>query len=105
MLFISFNTQCFNAQHTNYYIESKHSTVTRLMLSDDAVNGKARLLINRYICNVKCHHPKKNTCSSRLELNMELPSSVPGTSVGASTVVSQEQDELTQRLARLRQAE
>lgn len=41
----------------------------------------------------------------RLELNMELPSGVPSTSIGQSTVVSQEQDELTQRLARLRQAE
>ncbi|CAO1371346.1 unnamed protein product [Diamesa serratosioi] len=39
-----------------------------------------------------------------LELNMELPSG-PATSVGASTQVSQEQDELSQRLARLRQAE
>lgn len=36
---------------------------------------------------------------------MELPSGVPSTSVGQTTVVSQEQDELTQRLARLRQAE
>ncbi|CAG9560748.1 unnamed protein product [Danaus chrysippus] len=40
-----------------------------------------------------------------LELNMELPSGVPSTSIGTATVVSQEQDELTQRLARLRQAE
>lgn len=40
-----------------------------------------------------------------LELNMELPSQPQGTSLGASTQVSQEQDELTQRLARLRQAE
>ncbi|KAH8368664.1 hypothetical protein KR084_004292, partial [Drosophila pseudotakahashii] len=40
-----------------------------------------------------------------LELNMELPSGVQSQSVGASTAVSQEQDELTQRLARLRQAE
>ena len=39
-----------------------------------------------------------------LELNMELPSG-PATSIGASTQVSQEQDELSQRLARLRQAE
>jgi len=39
-----------------------------------------------------------------LELNMELPSGVQST-VGASTQVSQEQDELTQRLARLRQTE
>lgn len=37
-----------------------------------------------------------------LELNMELPEGQMG-SVGASTQVSQEQDELTQRLARLRQ--
>lgn len=35
---------------------------------------------------------------------MELPSGVQST-VGASTQVSTEQDELTQRLARLRQAE
>lgn len=41
---------------------------------------------------------------NRLELNMELPSG-PQASVGQSTQVSQEQDELTQRLARLRQAE
>ncbi|KAH8410743.1 hypothetical protein KR222_002199, partial [Zaprionus bogoriensis] len=40
-----------------------------------------------------------------LELNMELPSGVQSTTIGASTQVSQEQDELTQRLARLRQAE
>lgn len=41
-----------------------------------------------------------------LELNMELPSGVQSTTIGASTTqVSQEQDELTQRLARLRQAE
>ena len=39
-----------------------------------------------------------------LELNMELPGA-QAASVGASTQVSQEQDELTQRLARLRQAE
>jgi charged multivesicular body protein 1 len=39
-----------------------------------------------------------------LELNMELPSG-PSASIGQSTQVSQEQDELTQRLARLRQAE
>lgn len=38
-----------------------------------------------------------------LELNMELPT--PAASIGASTQVSQEQDELSQRLARLRQAE
>jgi len=36
-----------------------------------------------------------------LELNMELPSGVQSQSVGASTAVSQEQDELTQRLTRL----
>ncbi|XP_037936658.1 charged multivesicular body protein 1b-like isoform X1 [Teleopsis dalmanni] len=40
-----------------------------------------------------------------LELNMELPSGVQSSTIGASTQVSQEQDELTQRLARLRQAE
>lgn len=39
-----------------------------------------------------------------LELNMELPSG-PQASVGQSTQVSQEQDELSQRLARLRQTE
>lgn len=37
-----------------------------------------------------------------LELNMELPSGQMG-SIGTSTAVSQEQDELTQRLARLRE--
>lgn len=41
----------------------------------------------------------------RLELNMELPSGPQAASVGASTQVSQEQDELTQRLAKLRQTE
>ncbi|CAH0556438.1 unnamed protein product [Brassicogethes aeneus] len=40
-----------------------------------------------------------------LELNMELPENPTGTSVANSTVVSQEQDELTQRLARLRETE
>lgn len=40
-----------------------------------------------------------------LELNMELPSGPQASTIGASTQVSQEQDELTQRLARLRQAE
>lgn len=39
-----------------------------------------------------------------LELNMELPSGVPST-IGTPTQISQEQDELSQRLARLRQAE
>ncbi|CAD6227159.1 GSCOCG00011928001-RA-CDS [Cotesia congregata] len=37
-----------------------------------------------------------------LELNLELPSGQVG-SIGTSTAVSQEQDELTQRLARLRE--
>lgn len=36
---------------------------------------------------------------------MELPSGVQSSTIGASTQVSAEQDELTQRLARLRQAE
>lgn len=40
----------------------------------------------------------------RLELNMELPSGQLG-SIASSTQVSAEQDELTQRLARLRQLE
>ncbi|XP_055626363.1 charged multivesicular body protein 1B2 [Toxorhynchites rutilus septentrionalis] len=40
-----------------------------------------------------------------LELNMELPSGPTSTVIGASTQVSTEQDELTARLARLRQAE
>ncbi|XP_055855815.1 charged multivesicular body protein 1b [Episyrphus balteatus] len=40
-----------------------------------------------------------------LELNMELPSGPQGSTIGASTQVSQEQDELSQRLARLRQTE
>ncbi|GAB0093157.1 charged multivesicular body protein 1b [Sergentomyia squamirostris] len=40
-----------------------------------------------------------------LELNMELPQGPQASTIGASTQVSQEQDELTQRLARLRQAE
>ncbi|KAJ8910988.1 hypothetical protein NQ315_010817 [Exocentrus adspersus] len=40
-----------------------------------------------------------------LELNMELPEGPQGSTIGTSTQVSQEQDELTQRLARLRQTE
>lgn len=40
-----------------------------------------------------------------LELNMDLPSAQEGSIMGTSTVVSNEQDELTQRLARLRQNE
>lgn len=36
---------------------------------------------------------------------MELPSGPQASTLGASTAASQEQDELTQRLARLRQAE
>ncbi|KRT83474.1 hypothetical protein AMK59_4235, partial [Oryctes borbonicus] len=40
-----------------------------------------------------------------LELNMELPQGIPGSTVGTDTRVSQEQDELSQRLARLRQTE
>ena len=36
---------------------------------------------------------------------MELPAGPASSSIGASTQVSSEQDELTQRLARLRQAE
>lgn len=39
-----------------------------------------------------------------LELNMELPAG-PSSTIGQSTQVSQEQDELTQRLAKLRSAE
>lgn len=39
-----------------------------------------------------------------LELQMELPAG-PSSTIGQSTQVSQEQDELSQRLARLRQAE
>ncbi|XP_067644965.1 charged multivesicular body protein 1b-like [Eurosta solidaginis] len=40
-----------------------------------------------------------------LELSMELPSGVHRPTIGASTQVSQGQDEPSQRLARLRQAE
>uniref|UniRef100_U5EUE4 Putative vacuolar assembly/sorting protein did2 n=1 Tax=Corethrella appendiculata TaxID=1370023 RepID=U5EUE4_9DIPT len=40
-----------------------------------------------------------------LELNMELPSGPIASTIGTSTQVSQEQDELTQRLAKLRQSE
>ncbi|GJQ86406.1 Chmp1 [Trypoxylus dichotomus] len=40
-----------------------------------------------------------------LELNMELPQGIQGSTVGTDTRVSQEQDELSQRLARLRQTE
>lgn len=36
---------------------------------------------------------------------MELPQEVQGSTIGSATSVSQEQDELTQRLARLRQTE
>lgn len=36
---------------------------------------------------------------------MELPQGVQGSTVGTDTRVSQEQDELSQRLARLRQTE
>lgn len=36
---------------------------------------------------------------------MELPSGPQAASVGTATVMSQEQDELSQRLARLRQTE
>jgi len=39
-----------------------------------------------------------------LELNMEVPS-VPGSTIGSTIQASAEQDELTQRLARLRQTE
>ncbi|CAG9825299.1 unnamed protein product [Phaedon cochleariae] len=40
-----------------------------------------------------------------LELNMELPEGPQGSAIGNTSTVSQEQDELSQRLARLRQAE
>lgn len=40
-----------------------------------------------------------------LEMNLELPSGPQASTLGASTAASQEQDELTQRLARLRQTE
>lgn len=40
-----------------------------------------------------------------LELNMELPAGPASTAIGTSTQASTEQDELTARLARLRQAE
>lgn len=36
---------------------------------------------------------------------MELPQGVQNSSIGTATQVSQEQDELSQRLARLRQTE
>lgn len=36
---------------------------------------------------------------------MELPTGPQASTIGASTQVSQEQDELSQRLAKLRQAE
>ncbi|XP_026469330.1 charged multivesicular body protein 1b-like [Ctenocephalides felis] len=38
-----------------------------------------------------------------LELNMELPQGISSTAMGASTQASQEQEELNQRLAKLRQ--
>lgn len=41
----------------------------------------------------------------RLELNMELPQGISSSAIGASTQASQEQEELTQRLAKLRQSE
>ncbi|XP_023013944.1 charged multivesicular body protein 1 [Leptinotarsa decemlineata] len=40
-----------------------------------------------------------------LDLNMELPEGPQGSVIGSASQVSQEQDELSQRLARLRQAE
>ncbi|XP_060517601.1 charged multivesicular body protein 1b [Cylas formicarius] len=40
-----------------------------------------------------------------LELNMELPDRPEGSMIGSASQVSQEQDELTQRLAKLRQTE
>uniref|UniRef100_A0A6M2DPI4 Putative vacuolar assembly/sorting protein did2 n=1 Tax=Xenopsylla cheopis TaxID=163159 RepID=A0A6M2DPI4_XENCH len=40
-----------------------------------------------------------------LELNMELPQGISSSAIGASTQASQEQEELTQRLAKLRQSE
>jgi hypothetical protein len=55
-------------------------------------------------CKYKCYLCEVFSFISfpSLELNMELPQGQTGT-IGASTQVSQEQDELTQRLARLRQ--
>lgn len=41
----------------------------------------------------------------RLELNMELPAGVEASNISTPSVVSQEQDELSKRLARLRQTE
>lgn len=40
-----------------------------------------------------------------LELNMDLPAGPEGSVVGTPSEASHEQDELSQRLARLRQAE
>lgn len=65
--------------------------------------GKNRILTLQYL-KIR-HNINLFLIYYRLELNMELPNSVQNATIGASTQVSQEQDELTQRLARLRQAE
>ncbi|KAH8021143.1 hypothetical protein HPB51_012538 [Rhipicephalus microplus] len=62
-------------------------------------------LVRRYClnvegCDLSCSDSLDNV--EALELNMELPQGVNST-IGQSTAASTEQDELTQRLAKLRQ--
>lgn len=60
-------------------------------------------LLPYYLSNIQESQVTKIIFS--LELNMELPEGPQGSTVGSMSQVSQEQDELTQRLARLRQTE
>lgn len=67
------------------------------------IPGKTRKFPGNFFPrNKMSKNPKCFKIFFRLELNMELPAGQLS-SIGASTVVSQEQDELTQRLARLRE--
>lgn len=89
-----------NAMSQNVTTMVPQNDVDSLMqqVADEA--GYA-LLKPKYVHVFLCCH------CLRLELNMELPEGVTNTAVGTTTTtqMSQEQDELSQRLARLRETE
>ncbi|KAA0198911.1 hypothetical protein HAZT_HAZT002730 [Hyalella azteca] len=71
------------------YMESTMSQTTTTAVPQDAVNGLMAQVADE----------------AGLELNLELPRGQTSTVGVSSTVASQDQDELTQRLAKLRNAE
>lgn len=74
-------------------------------VADEAGYAQISLSINRSLWNAYLILIHFYLLIRSLELNMELPNGPQSSAVGSSTQVSQEQDELSQRLARLRQTE